>query len=84
MRPESRQELADRYRVERGKGARSFVRFIYNKEIHHNTLQGWETDRALDAALITYLGCEEEIVTGLIDGDLPCKYADVSTIEHTL
>ncbi|PPJ53100.1 hypothetical protein CBER1_11454 [Cercospora berteroae] len=46
------------------------------------TLQGWERERAIVAAYVTYLGFDDDIVTGLIEGDLPTKYSDPTSGEH--
>ncbi|GIZ49025.1 hypothetical protein CKM354_001206600 [Cercospora kikuchii] len=84
LRASTRQALAEHYRRERQKGKLEFVKFIYEVEINCTTLRGWDQERAIVAAYVTYLGFEDCIITGLIEGDLPTKYSNPASREYEL
>ncbi|SMY24945.1 unnamed protein product [Zymoseptoria tritici ST99CH_1A5] len=76
LRATSRAELAARFRYERTKGNEYFARFIYSQEIACSTLRGADAKMVIYDAAMCLDTVFDEIVEGLIDGDLPTKLAD--------
>ena len=72
------------YRDAKAAGTHQLVRLVYEMELACTTHQGADPDYTLHEAYMEYIGFDELVIDGLIDGSLPLSFETEGSPEYRL